>query len=36
MLDGGQVWQYYAIGEEMDGRNPQVERDILITYRSFL
>ena len=36
MLDGGRVWQRYAAGEDMDGRNPQVERDILVTCKIFL
>jgi hypothetical protein len=36
MLDGGRVWQCYVVREEMDGRNPQVERGIPVTYRNFL
>jgi hypothetical protein len=36
MLDGGRVRQCHAIREEMDGRNPQVERGILVTCRNFL
>jgi hypothetical protein len=36
MLDGGRVRQCYVAREEMDGRNPQVERGIPVTYRNFL
>jgi hypothetical protein len=36
MLDRGQVRQCYAAREEMDGRNPQVERGIPVTYRNLL
>jgi hypothetical protein len=36
MLDGGRVRQCYTAREEMDGRNPQVECGIPVTYRNFL
>jgi hypothetical protein len=36
MLDRGRVRQCYVIREEMDGRNPQVERGIPVTCRNFL
>jgi hypothetical protein len=36
MSDGGRVQQYYATHEETDGKNPQVERGILVTCRNFL
>ena len=36
MLDGGQVWQCYVVGEEMDRRNPQVEHSIPVTCKKFL
>jgi hypothetical protein len=35
-VDGASVWKCHEANKEMDGGNPPVERDILVTCRTIL